>query len=340
MHSIYASILKKYSSALKPIPVDIDDIAPFSVFTPASLSAPESLSASHIASKSKSTAESAFSPESESIPKPEEKKIKAIFFDLYGTLFISDSGNITSSIERNDDIFFYKTFKICQIKDFSNKEDINKFSNRFYRTILEKHTIEKINGNETPEVDIRDIWLETLNNFGVFLKNNSEVEKIAVVYESLVNKTWPMPGLKNILSFISKKGIPMGIISNAQFYSEYLFEAYLKKSPLKLGFIKSLCYYSYNKKIAKPGKEMFEEAISEIKKEKNIISEEILYVGNDMLNDIKPAALLGMKTCLFAGDKRSFRFKTGGEEIKNITPDYVITELCMLKDILVNGVVS
>jgi len=302
MHPSYASLIKKYSVKLKPVPIARED-ADYAKKIP--------LLSSEAGSKN----------------------IRAIFFDLYGTLFISEAGDIASSVEKKDGSFFYKAFKICGIKEFDNNYDINKFLNLFYSAILEKHKIEKENGNATPEIDIRDIWQETLNSFGIS-KNNYEIEKIAVIYESLINKTWPMPGLKNILQFISKKGIPMGIISNAQFYSEYLFEAHLKKSPLQLGFLKSLCYYSYNRKVAKPGKAMFEEALSEIKKAKKIISEEILYVGNDMLNDIKPANLSGMKTCLYAGDKRSLRLRTEHEEIKEIRPDYVITDLCMLKDIL------
>ncbi|MCL2480828.1 MAG: HAD family hydrolase [Spirochaetaceae bacterium] len=310
MRPYYASLIKKYSSRLKPVPIIWEETIRENADSAKTIQPPGSWG-----------------------DKPRGKNIKCLFFDLYGTLFISEAGDIASSVEKKDGSFFYKTLKICGIKEFDNNHDINKFLDLFYSAILEKHRIEKENGNATPEIDIRDIWQETLNNFGIS-KNIYEIEKIAVIYESLVNKTWPMPGLKNILNFISKKGIPMGIISNAQFFSEYLFEAHLKKSPLKLGFLKSLCYYSYNNKIAKPGKAMFEEALSAIKKEKKIISEEILYVGNDMLNDIKPAALSGMQTCLFAGDKRSLRLRTGREEIKNITPDYVITELCMLKDIL------
>ncbi|MCL2793218.1 MAG: HAD family hydrolase [Spirochaetaceae bacterium] len=304
MRLSYASLIKKYSTKLKPVPAIREDAN----------------SASEI-------------PFSISRAGTREKNIKAILFDLYGTLFISEAGDIATCFEKKDSSFFYKTFKICGIKEFDNNNDISKFIIFFYNTILYKHKIARENGNLTPEIDIRDIWQETLSNFGI-TRNSCEIEKIAVIHESIVNKTWPMPRLKNILDFISKKGIPMGIISNAQFYSEHLFKAHLKKSPFELGFLKSLCYYSYNKKVAKPGKAMFEEALSEIKKEKNIISEEILYVGNDMLNDIKPATLLGMKTCLFAGDKRSLRLRTEHKEIKNIKPDYVITKLCMLKEIL------
>jgi len=296
----YATFIKKNTSKLKPIPV-IWENENYAKIIPSKASGREN--------------------------------IKVLLFDLYGTLFISEAGDIATSFEKRDSNFFYKVFKKCKIKEFESNTDINKFITLFYATILNKHREERAKGNETPEVDIRDIWQKALDNFGI-TKNSYEIEKIAVLYESIVNKTWPMPGLKDILNFISKKGIPMGIISNAQFYSEYLFEAHLKKSPFELGFIKSLCYYSYRKKVAKPGKAMFEEVLSEIKKEKKIISEEILYVGNDMLNDIMPAALLGIKTCLFAGDKRSLRLRTECIEVKNIKPNYVITELCMLKDIL------
>ena len=56
----------------------------------------------------------------------------------------------------------------------------------------------------------------------------------------------------------------------------------------------------------------------------------ILYLGNDMLNDIWAAAQVGFRTALFAGDARSLRLREDREEIGDISPNAVITELKQL----------
>ena len=56
----------------------------------------------------------------------------------------------------------------------------------------------------------------------------------------------------------------------------------------------------------------------------------ILYIGNDMLKDIWPAAELEMKTALFAGDKRSLKWRRDDNRCKNLQPDLVLTKLPQL----------
>ena len=60
----------------------------------------------------------------------------------------------------------------------------------------------------------------------------------------------------------------------------------------------------------------------------------VLYVGNDMLNDIYPAAKAGFKTALFAGDSRSLRLRKDKPKCKYLSADIVITDLIQLLDYL------
>jgi len=55
-------------------------------------------------------------------------------------------------------------------------------------------------------------------------------------------------------------------------------------------------------------------------------------VGNDMLNDIMPAAKLGWQTTLFAGDQRSLRLRRDREECRMVRPHLVISDLRQLLD--------
>ena len=65
-----------------------------------------------------------------------------------------------------------------------------------------------------------------------------------------------------------------------------------------------------------------------------ISPEETLYVGNDKLNDIWPAAQLGLKTALFAGDQRSLRLREDDTRCSDLEPDLIITKLSQLPDLI------
>jgi putative hydrolase of the HAD superfamily len=58
--------------------------------------------------------------------------------------------------------------------------------------------------------------------------------------------------------------------------------------------------------------------------------DQVLYVGNDMRNDICPAAATGFHTALFAGDKRSLRLREDDRKCARTRPDIIITDLMQL----------
>ena len=58
----------------------------------------------------------------------------------------------------------------------------------------------------------------------------------------------------------------------------------------------------------------------------------VLYVGNDLLNDIYPAKMAGFKTALFAGDARSLRLRENDSKCKDLSADIVITDLIQILD--------
>ena len=67
-----------------------------------------------------------------------------------------------------------------------------------------------------------------------------------------------------------------------------------------------------------------------MKNQYGINENETLYIGNDMLNDVYTAASCGLKTALFAGDKRSLRLRTDNPKVNGLSPDCIITELLQI----------
>jgi len=121
----------------------------------------------------------------------------------------------------------------------------------------------------------------------------------------------------------------MGLVSNAQFFTPYLFEWFLESNPGNLGFSPDLTYLSYKFGYAKPSTHLFQKASDRLEK-LGTPPETVLYVGNDMLNDMYPAKSVGFQTALFAGDARSLRMREKDSRCMGIWPDLIVTELIQL----------
>ena len=253
-----------------------------------------------------------------------DKKIKCVLFDIYGTLFISGSGDIGAAkkvLQETEEIeHLLEKFKI--------KRNAKTLLKDFFDTIEKNHAKLKKKGIDFPEIEIDKIWTLVLD-----FKNPDIARAFALEFELIVNPVYPMPNLKKVLRELKNRHIILGIISNAQFFTPYLFDWFLKSDLKHLGFDPNLILFSYKFGYAKPSSFLFEVASSRFK-DMNIPTDSVLYVGNDMLNDIYPAQNAGFKTGLFAGDARSLRLRSDEPVCKNLSADIVITDLVQLLDYL------
>ena len=249
-----------------------------------------------------------------------KEEIKCVLFDIYGTLFISGSGDISLADKKSP--------KIEEIEGLLTKYSIRKspqtLLDELYRTIKERHRELRNRGVDFPEVNIDKIWMKILSNDDITF-----VRQFAVEFELIVNPVSPMPNLEILLSACRDRRKLMGIISNAQFYTAYLFKWFLGSDLNGLGFDPELVYYSYQFQIAKPSAMLFQIAAQKLK-ERGIMPFNVLYVGNDMLNDIYPAKAIGFQTALFAGDRRSLRLRADDPSCKDLSANLVITDLDQL----------
>ena len=251
-----------------------------------------------------------------------EEKIEGILFDVYGTLFISRSGDIGMAKKKSPQM--EKLEKLLQ--QFGIKKDPQSVLNRFYAAIENQHERLKKKGVDFPEVEIDQIWMRVLENDDL-----ETVRAFAVTFELIANPVYPMPNLGTLLSACQDSNVVMGIISNAQFYTPYLFNWFLGSPPEDLGFHPDLILYSYEFGYAKPSTFMFQVAADRLN-HTNISVGSALYIGNDMLNDMYPAKQTGFKTGLFAGDARSLRLRENDPRCKDLSVDLVITDLIQLLD--------
>lgn len=249
--------------------------------------------------------------------------LNAVIFDVYGTLFISGSGDIGVA----EDKFRRSTAMDALRKHYQISWSAVEISQKLFAAIRDHHARQKIAGNDYPEVQIDRIWQEILN-----WKSMDQVREWAEAYEAIVNPTYPMPGLDQVLRTLRRRRMILGIISNAQFFTPRLFERFLGAPPEALGFRRILTLYSFEFGQAKPSVALFETLAGRLR-DFGILPETALYVGNDMRNDIQPAQAAGFQTALFAGDRRSLRRPQDDPAIHDVTPTVVVTDLRQILDL-------
>jgi putative hydrolase of the HAD superfamily len=195
---------------------------------------------------------------------------------------------------------------------------------RFKKTIEQHHARLIKAGNPHPEVVIEDVWQACLP-----FEDMAQVKRFAIAFETLTNPVWPMPHLKELLHYCRQSGIVLGIISNAQFYTPYLFRWAFNRDMHQLGFDPDLVFFSYQHAIAKPGPLLFSMASEKLQRY-HVTPRQTAYIGNDMRNDMLPAHETGFQTVLFAGDKRSLRLRKNDARCAAYQPDVIITGLHQL----------
>lgn len=243
--------------------------------------------------------------------------IRAVLFDVYGTLFCSAAGDIGiedagGTAERGGPGHSLDALAGA----YTDSNSGSGLASYFHQAVRESHAR---SGAAYPEISAGEIWEK-------FPGRKISGEELALRYELAVNPVYPMPGAARLLSSLKAAGLVLGIVSNAQFYTPLLFEALLGGPPEALGFSPELTLYSYREGEAKPSSLLFEKARLALKKQ-GVRSDEAVYLGNDMGNDIYGAGRAGFRTVLFAGDRRSLRLREDDPRISRLLPGAVVLQL-------------
>lgn len=258
--------------------------------------------------------------------------IDTVLFDIYGTLLVSGSGDVgtagaTDSVEALIQSLIVSGYD-------GDPERAGAIGPELLHAQIEHwHKAARESGTDFPEVEISRIWKNIVERFQSLelIRPDDDplrVERLATEYECRVNPVWPMPAARETIENLKARGIRLGIVSNAQFYTPLTIEALFGQSLEALGFDSELCVFSYKKLCAKPSETLFQALETKVDWSKT------LYVGNDMLNDIWTASKVGCRTCLFAGDQRSLRLRETDTRCNNLVPNAVVDHLHQITEIV------
>ena len=265
---------------------------------------------------------------------PQLQKIggmKAVVFDVYGTLLISGSGDISLASENSRGGAVLEALQAVLDEPSAQAVGVtgDEIVELLHQTIHASHAASE---SQFPEVEIREIWRTVFGKVGHTLSED-QIERFAIEYECRVNPIWPMPRFAETLEGLAKADLKLGIVSNAQFFTPLAFQPLTGKSLEEWRFEAVLCVWSFEHREAKPGKYLYERCAEALARQ-GIEPQHCLFVGNDFRNDVWPAQQVGFKTALFAGDARSLRWRREDERLSEVRSDVVVTDLGQLLEVV------
>ena len=225
-------------------------------------------------------------------PAPPPVAFRAVVFDVYGTLLIAPAGGV------KPDPFADPVLRDI-LRRFGHEPPASP-STALQEAICRHHAAA---GEDFPEVDLRVIWREVLG-----LPPDADTTPLVLACEEAWHPVRPMPGAEAFVRRLARSGISLGLLSNAQ------CNTLSSLGGLADLFPPELTIFSYQQGMAKPAPALFE-LMAERLAGRGISPAETLFIGNDPLHDIVPAAAAGFRTALFSGHPDSLR---DGE----CTPDY------------------
>jgi putative hydrolase of the HAD superfamily len=212
------------------------------------------------------------------------KKIRAVLWDVYGTLLAAQRGDLDALVRREPELraAFAQTIHHFQLP--ATPETL-------CRQFLSAIAARRNTGNAHTEIRIEEIWRH--------IAPTAPPRDIAMFFERAVNPKQPMPGALETLRAFQHRGYRQGILSNAQFYTRIELDECFGPGI----FDPALIFLSCDLGVAKPDLTGFRLAIAELART-GIAAGETLFVGDSLTNDIAPARQVGFQVAHFGADIR------------------------------------
>ena len=223
--------------------------------------------------------------------------IKAILFDLYGTLINIETHEHRDEIYRG--IAHYLTYQGIYLHRWEVRD-------RYYQIMKQQ---KEIRAEEYPEIDVEAIWNTFLREKGIEAASTRRKLStfLAQIYRGISRKHFKLyPDVKKVLDEL-RPAYRMALISDAQ--PGYALPE-IKAVGLDGYFDPIIISAHYG--FRKPDRRLTNKALDHMK----LMPAEVICVGNDMYRDIYGASRLGIKTIFFDSNQ-------GRKYHENVTPDYV-----------------
>lgn len=235
-------------------------------------------------------------------------KIKAIVFDLYGTLIDIETDESMEEIYRA--IANFLTYEGIDL-------DPGTVRNLYWQIMRQQ----KDNRHENyPEISVFSIWNELLRKQAVTSSPRRKhlAQVLIKIFRGVSRKRLALyPNVRMVLEALCAE-YPLALVSDAQ--REFALPE-MRTMDLNGFFPRAVLSSDYG--FRKPDPRLFKAALDLLK----VRPKQAIYIGNDMYRDIYGAGRLGMKTIFF-------RSNQGVQSHPDARPDCEITDFQMVLDAL------
>ena len=270
---------------------------------------------------------------------------RAVLWDLYGTLLGIGVGDLEASMGNETRLAEAAGATIDEFGLGASLERLypgakveDALRDRYLALIGASHEASKARGIEWPEVVIEQLWEVMLAECAAAGWESRWDEplshtawRVGYFFDGSLQHTTLYEGAAETLKGLADAGMVQGVISNAQFYTpirlrRLLRGAWGERAELEDVFEEELMVFSYEMGFSKPNAGGFVKAAEALTR-RGIAAQQVVYVGNDMLNDVWGAAQHGWRTVLYAGDERQVRLRQDDERCAGFRPDAIVKRL-------------
>jgi hypothetical protein len=201
-------------------------------------------------------------------------------------------------------------------------------------------------GEKHPEIQVEKIWEMIVNKLlqneyefdGAFFGFVAEYSrKIAYFFHASMQGTACYGGAAEALRAVASAGLSQGLLGDGQTFTCVQLHRGLRGQDARLELNALIPttrrVLSAEVRARRPSERLFKEMLNRLAKE-DISPGEVLHVGNTLERDVAPAKRLGMRTALFAGDKRSVEASAEQMKQPNLRPDVLLTELPQIANVV------
>jgi putative hydrolase of the HAD superfamily len=276
--------------------------------------------------------------------------IRALVFDVYGTLCNYRRAEFADEKTKEEALTgaFARTvefFRLAPSLRAANAADPpEKTLCDFYHGLISlKNSLAEKENVRFPEIRIEEVWRAIIlilqrygySATGLGLGTENETARcMAFHYNFYALGRGLYPGTADALGHFRDSGMLLGIVSNGQFYTPMDLTLFLRDEKgracddyLEL-FDPDLVFFSYEYGVAKPHQLLFRKLYDALYNY-SILPGQVVFVGNDLALDIRPAQEAGMRTAFFTGDRDSaYRYDLES----TVVPDIAFSSWGDLKD--------
>lgn len=171
---------------------------------------------------------------------------------------------------------------------------LSEFTRTCNEVIAREHATARAAGVPHPEIFWPHVVAEVVPELGSL--SAADQAEFLFRQQALFRTVRLMPGAAEVLRWLRRSGVPIGIASNAQPYTLRELEQCLANDGLSLDlFTRALCFWSFEQGFSKPDPHVFR-LLSARLRMAGVQAPEALMVGDRSDNDIAPARAQGWET--------------------------------------------